>query len=165
MLKLEAIGHLVLRVSDLPRMLVLYCDVLGCEVEQEVPELCLTQLRAGNALIDLVGVDKELGKLGGSAPGPLGRNLDHFRLRIAAVAEEDLTRYQQSRGVNVPGFFNTLRSPGLRQLYLDRRSRGQYGGAEPCEFALSVSALDQDVVTAAAGAVSSTGAILKFRKP
>jgi len=33
MLKLKAINHLVLRVSDGPRMLAFYCDVLGCEVE------------------------------------------------------------------------------------------------------------------------------------
>ena len=104
MLKLEAIDHLVLRVDDLTRMLAFYCDVLGCEVEREVPELGLTQLRAGDALIDLVSVDGELGKLGGNAPGHEGHNLDHFCLRIAAMAEEDLTSYLQSRGVNVPGF-------------------------------------------------------------
>ena len=60
MLKLEAIDHLVLRARDLPRMLAFYCDVLGCEVEREVPELGLTQLRAGNALIDLVGDRKSV---------------------------------------------------------------------------------------------------------
>lgn len=104
MIKLEAIDHLVLRVNDLTRMLAFYCDVLGCEVEREVPELGLTQLRAGNALIDLLSVDGELGKLGGSAPGKEGRNLDHFCLRITAMAEDEVTSYLQSRGVNVPGF-------------------------------------------------------------
>ncbi len=120
MLKLEAIDHLVLRARDLPRMLAFYCDVLGCEVEREVPELGLTQLRAGNALIDLVGVDGELGKLGGSAPGPEGRNLDHFCLRIAAMAEEDLTSYLQSRGVNVSGFSKRYGAQGYgRSIYIE----------------------------------------------
>ena len=120
MLKLEAIDHLVLRARDLPRMLAFYCDVLGCEVEREVPELGLTQLRAGNALIDLVGVDGELGKLGGSAPGPEGRNLDHFCLRIAAVAEEDLTSYLQSRGVNVSGFSKRYGAQGYgKSIYIE----------------------------------------------
>jgi glyoxylase I family protein len=120
MLKLEAIDHLVLRARDLPRMLAFYCDVLGCEVEREVPELGLTQLRAGNALIDLVGVDGELGKLGGSAPGPEGRNLDHFCLRIAAVAEEDLTSYLQSRGVNVPDFSKRYGAQGYgNSIYIE----------------------------------------------
>jgi catechol 2,3-dioxygenase-like lactoylglutathione lyase family enzyme len=120
MLKLEAIDHLVLRARNLPRMLTFYCDVLGCAVEREVPELGLTQLRAGNALIDLVGVDGELGKLGGSAPGPEGRNLDHFCLRIAAVAEEDLTSYLQSRGVNVPGFSKRYGAQGYgNSIYIE----------------------------------------------
>ncbi len=120
MIKLEAIDHLVLRTSDLPRMLAFYCDVLGCEVEREVPELGLTQLRAGNALIDLVRVEGELGRLGGSAPGPEGRNLDHFCLRIAAVAEEDLTSYLQSRGVNVPGFSNRYGAQGYgNSIYIE----------------------------------------------
>jgi glyoxylase I family protein len=120
MLKLEAIDHLVLRARNLPRMLTFYCDVLGCAVEREVPELGLTQLRAGNALIDLVGVDGELGKLGGSAPGPEGRNLDHFCLRIAAVAEEDLTSYLQSRGVNVPDFSKRYGAQGYgNSIYIE----------------------------------------------
>lgn len=112
MIKLEAIDHLVLRVGDLKRMLAFYCDVLGCEVEREVAELGLTQLRAGNALIDLVTVDGELGRLGGSAPGPEGRNLDHFCLRIAPIAEEDLTSYLQSRGINVPIFLKRYGAQG-----------------------------------------------------
>ncbi|HAU25725.1 MAG TPA: VOC family virulence protein [Gammaproteobacteria bacterium] len=120
MLKLEAIDHLVLRARDLPRMLAFYCDVLGCEVEREVPELGLTQLRAGNALIDLVGVDGELGKLGGSAPGPEGRNLDHFCLRIVAVAEEDLTSCLQSRGVNVSGCSKRYGAQGYgKSIYIE----------------------------------------------
>lgn len=101
-------------------MLAFYCDVLGCEVEREVPELGLTQLRAGNAMIDLVGVDGELGKLGGSAPGPEGRNLDNFCLRIAAMAEEDLTSYLQSRGVNVSGFSKRCGAQGYgKSIYIE----------------------------------------------
>ena len=120
MIKLEAIDHLVLRTSDLPRMRAFYCDVLGCAVEREVPELGLTQLRAGNALIDLVRVEGELGRLGGSAPGPEGRNLDHFCLRIAAVPEEDLTSYLQSRGVTVPGFSNRYGAQGYgNSIYIE----------------------------------------------
>lgn len=136
MLKLKAINHLVLRVSDVPRMLAFYCDVLGCEVEREVPELGLTQLRAGNALIDLVGVDGELGKLGGSAPGPEGRNLDHFCLRIAAVAEEDLTSYLQSRGVNVPSFSKRYGAQGYGNSIYIKDPEGNTVGLElatlPC---------------------------------
>ena len=34
-----------------------------------VPDFALTQLRAGSALVDIVDVDGELGRLGGPAPG------------------------------------------------------------------------------------------------
>src|SRR5882757_2035364 len=79
---LREIDHLVLRVRDLPRMLGFYCEVLGCTLEQTQEEIGLTQLRAGRSLIDLVDVDSKLGRMGGAAPGPEGRNLDHLCLRV-----------------------------------------------------------------------------------
>ncbi len=50
-------------------------------------ELGLTQLRAGNALIDVVTVDSELGQLGGKPPVQNGRNIDHFCLQLAPFAK------------------------------------------------------------------------------
>jgi glyoxylase I family protein len=77
-----AIDHLVLRVSDLERMLRFYCDALGCVVEKRQDAIGLVQLRAGSALIDLVPVHGVLGRAGGAAPGVEGRNLDHFCLQV-----------------------------------------------------------------------------------
>jgi glyoxylase I family protein len=82
MFRLITLDHLVLRVSDLPRMLAFYVDVLGCSVERRRDDIGLVQLRAGAALIDLVPVDGELGRAGGAAAGREGRNLDHFCLRV-----------------------------------------------------------------------------------
>ncbi len=82
MFRLITLDHLVLRVSDLPRMLAFYVDVLGCTVERRRDDIGLVQLRAGSALIDLVPVDGELGRAGGAAAGREGRNLDHFCLRV-----------------------------------------------------------------------------------
>lgn len=61
------LDHVVLRVKDMARMARFYCEVLGCNVERERPELGLVQLRAGVSLIDLVSVDGELGRQGGRA--------------------------------------------------------------------------------------------------
>ncbi len=81
-LTIAGLDHLVLRVTDLSAMMAFYTGVLGCPVEKIQENLGLYQLRAGNALIDLVPVDGPLGQKGGTAPGPEGRNLDHFCLRV-----------------------------------------------------------------------------------
>ena len=87
MISVREIDHLVLRVVDLERMLAFYRDVLGCPVERRQDEIGLVQLRAGRSLIDLVPVDGALGRSGGAAPGPEGRNLDHFCLRVEPFDE------------------------------------------------------------------------------
>lgn len=96
------IDHVVLRVADVEAMLRFYCDALGCNVERRVDRIGLVQLRAGESLIDLVPVDGLLGRAGGAAPGPEGRNLDHFCLRIApfdeAAIREQLARHGWSAG-------------------------------------------------------------------
>ena len=82
MLRIAGIDHLVLRTANVPRLVQFYVDVLGCTVEREQTAIGLTQLRAGNGLIDLVSLDGPLGRAGGAGPGAEGHNLDHFCLRI-----------------------------------------------------------------------------------
>jgi glyoxylase I family protein len=87
MFQIRQIDHLVLRVVDLDRMLGFYCDALGCTVERRQDAIGLVQLRAGGSLIDLVPVDGQLGRAGGAAPGLVGRNMDHFCLRVEPFDE------------------------------------------------------------------------------
>jgi catechol 2,3-dioxygenase-like lactoylglutathione lyase family enzyme len=96
------LDHVVLRVKDLPRMVRFYSEVLGCKVERVREELGLTQLRAGQSLIDLVAVDGELGKKGGAAPGRAGHNMDHLCLRVEPFDETALISHLIAHGV-VPG--------------------------------------------------------------
>jgi len=102
MFRLVTIDHLVLRVVDLERMLHFYCGALGCTLEKRQEGIGLIQLRAGNALIDLVPVDGKLGRAGGAAPGKEGRNLDHFCLRVEpfdeTVIREQLARHGYASG-------------------------------------------------------------------
>ena len=93
------IDHVVLRVTDLAKMLLFYSDVLGCRVERRLDDLGLVQLRAGRSLIDLVPVDGRLGSMGGAAPGREGRNLDHFCLRLDAFDETGICSYLTRCGV------------------------------------------------------------------
>ncbi|ATJ81324.1 VOC family protein [Halomonas beimenensis] len=93
------IDHLVLRVTDLAAMLDFYVEGLGCAVERHDEALGLVQLRAGDALIDLVPVDGELGRRGGAAPGAEGHNLDHFCLRLAHFDADRLRAELATHGI------------------------------------------------------------------
>ena len=92
--------HVVLRAKDPERLIEFYCQVLGCTVERRTsPEIGIVQLRAGNALIDILTVDSELGRLGGGAPGKGRRNLDHFCVRLEAFNEEAIRAHLTRHGI------------------------------------------------------------------
>ena len=98
MFTIQHIDHLVLRVTDIDRMLAFYIDVLGCTMEKIQEEIGLWQLRAGASLIDLVTIDGKLGCEGGRAPGIEGRNLDHLCLSIEPFDGEQLiARFKAKR--------------------------------------------------------------------
>lgn len=99
MIRPRELDHLVLRVSDLARMLEFYCDVLGCSVERRQDGIGLVQLRAGRSILDLVPVDGELGRAGGAPPGKEGRNLDHFCLRVEPFDEAGIRRHLAAHGI------------------------------------------------------------------
>ena len=102
MFSILGLDHVVLRASNVSRMVRFYCEVLGCTVEKEREDLGLTQLRAGNSLIDLVAVDGAIGRKGGAAPGVEGRNMEHLCLRIEPFDPGALTTHLIQHGV-VPG--------------------------------------------------------------
>jgi len=101
MFQIRDIDHVVLRVSDLERMIGFYCEVLGCTVHWRRPDLGLVHLRAGNVMIDLVPVDGQLGSKGGAAPGAGGRNMDHFCVRVAPFEVEDIVQHLRAHDARV----------------------------------------------------------------
>lgn len=115
-----AIDHIVLRTNRYAELIDFYCKVLGCSLERTTgDEFGLTQLRAGNSLIDIVDVDGELGKLGGGAPGETGNNVDHFCLQIEPFEEAELQAYLRSCGVEVGDFEDRYGAQGMgRSIYL-----------------------------------------------
>lgn len=100
MIAIREIDHLVLRVSDLDRMLRFYRDVLGCTLERRQEAIGLIQLRAGHSLLDLVPIDGPLGSAGGRAPGKEGRNLDHFCFRVEPFDEAAIRRHLEAHDVS-----------------------------------------------------------------
>jgi glyoxylase I family protein len=99
MINIVAIDHVVLRVSDLERMIRFYVDVLGATLEKEQDDIGLYQLRVGTSLIDLVPVDSKLGRMGGAAPKSEDRNLDHVAFRVLPWDGEAILAHLHSHGI------------------------------------------------------------------
>ena len=78
----ERLDHLVLRTENIEGLREFYLG-LGCTVVRDLTEtIGLLQLRLGASMLDLVDVHGQLGQIGGAAPGRIGRNLDHFAVRV-----------------------------------------------------------------------------------
>jgi glyoxylase I family protein len=120
MIKPTSIDHIVLRTGRYRELIDFYCDIIGCTLERETSaKFGLTQLRAGNALIDIVDVHAELGRKGGAAPSPGGNNLDHFCLQIEAFDEAELIAWLQARDVDCGEFVERYGAQGMgRSLYI-----------------------------------------------
>ncbi|MDX1430930.1 MAG: VOC family protein [Gammaproteobacteria bacterium] len=88
MIRAREIDHLVLRTVHPEALVVFYCDVLGMVVERRVESAGLVQLRAGRSLLDVVTGE----------PG-VGRNLDHFCLRIEPFDEAAIRAHLERHGV------------------------------------------------------------------
>jgi len=98
-IKIKAIDHVVLRVTDAERSIRFYRDVLGCTVERRRDNIGLIQMRAGTSLIDLVPVDGEIGRMGGAAPGAEARNMDHIAVSIEDFDEVALRAHLADHGI------------------------------------------------------------------
>lgn len=101
MIAITGIDHIVLRARDQEALVHFYVEVLGLTVERRQDAIGLVQLRAGSSLIDIVGVDGLLGRMGGAAPGAEGRNLDHFCLTVAGFDLPTVRAHLLAHGVEV----------------------------------------------------------------
>lgn len=99
-IRIRGLDHVVLRTANLEAMLEFYVNVLGCPEERRAASLGLVQLRAGAHLIDLVDVNAPLGKMGGAAPGPEGRNMDHFCVQVADFDEAAIRADLAAHGID-----------------------------------------------------------------
>jgi len=120
MIEIAAIDHIVLRTSKIKAMLDFYCHVLGCTVERETStETGLTQLRAGSALIDLVTVESDLGRMGGGAPTATENNLDHFCLQLKPISEIEIEKHLSDHGIDGGSFHDRYGAQGIgKSIYI-----------------------------------------------
>ena len=99
MINVQAIDHVVFRVTDLEKVAAFYTDVLGASWERRRDDIGLHQLRLGSVLVDLVPVDGPLGQMGGAAPGKEGRNLDHVAFRVDPWDGDDILAHLRAFGI------------------------------------------------------------------
>ena len=90
--RVRGLDHVVLRVADMDRAIAFYEQVLGLHVERRLEEIGLVQLRAGNAMIDLVPRTEDEDD---------GRNMDHFAVRISTFDFAALAAHLQRHGIAV----------------------------------------------------------------
>jgi glyoxylase I family protein len=94
---ISGLDHVVLRVGDLDRAIEFYEKVLNCHVERRLDQPKLVQLRAGASLIDLVPASASPG----TAENAVGRNMDHFAVRIDGFDAAALAAHLRRHGIEV----------------------------------------------------------------
>jgi glyoxylase I family protein len=97
---LAGIDHVVLLVDDIARVSDFYTEVLGCAVDNDLPQYGMRQLRAGNALIDLVDVSSSEGKWARPEIAG-GRNVDHVALALGPADPETVRRHLTEHGIAI----------------------------------------------------------------
>jgi hypothetical protein len=88
---LGGLDHVVLAARDMDKAIGFW-RALGAREERRLNEISLVQLRAGDALIDLVP---------SSSPGE-GRNVDHICLTVEPWDEAAIRDYLQAQGIAAP---------------------------------------------------------------
>jgi glyoxylase I family protein len=98
--RLEGIDHILLLVDGMKPAVRFYTGVLGCTVEEQLPQYGMLQLRAGAALIDLVDISAPEASWA-KPPVAGGRNCDHLCLALAAHDEGELRRHLARHRVEI----------------------------------------------------------------
>lgn len=99
--RVEAIDHVVIRAANASELVGFYVDAIGCKLAWNRPELGLTHLEAGTAMLDIVSIDGSLGKDGVSFSSGPGRNVDHLCLRIAPFDYDALKAHFAAFGIAI----------------------------------------------------------------
>lgn len=89
---IRGLDHIVLRAHDPQALERFYIDVLGCQLEKR--QGTLTQLRAGQALIDIVPEQEAV-----ASAVRATANLDHLCLRIDPFDATAITAHFAAHGV------------------------------------------------------------------
>jgi catechol 2,3-dioxygenase-like lactoylglutathione lyase family enzyme len=97
---LEGLDHVVLLVRGMEDATEFYTKVIGCSVDNDLPQYAMRQLRAGSDLIDLVDINAAEGEW--AKPNVQGgRNVDHVALALGPADESAIRQHLARHGVAI----------------------------------------------------------------
>jgi catechol 2,3-dioxygenase-like lactoylglutathione lyase family enzyme len=97
---LKGLDHVVLLVDDMASTTAFYTDVIGCRVDNDLPQYGMRQLRAGAHLIDLVDISSEQGAWARPEVAG-GRNVDHVALALGPADPEQVRSHLAAHHVEI----------------------------------------------------------------
>ena len=110
MISIVNIDHIVLHTNhNTSCMLHFYCEVLGCKIERELGEFNLIQLRAGNAIIDLISPEERAITGGYNSHA----NVEHFCLTIHQAINSQLCEYFAKNAIEFSTINNNYGAQGM----------------------------------------------------
>ena len=95
------IDHVVIRALQADVLIAFYRDAIGCEVIWDRPDIGLTHLKSGNAIIDIMSMNGPMGKEGVCRKDAYGRNMDHLCISISPFNFESLQQHFSGLGVTI----------------------------------------------------------------
>jgi catechol 2,3-dioxygenase-like lactoylglutathione lyase family enzyme len=96
----RGIDHVVLLVDDMDRATGFYTDVIGCSVENDLPQYGMRQVRVGEHLIDLVDISKAEGEWARPEVAG-GRNVDHVAISIGPADPQEVRDHLAEHAVEI----------------------------------------------------------------
>lgn len=97
---LAGIDHVVLLVDGIEESTRFYTEVLGCTIDNDLPQYGMRQLRAGAALIDLVDIRAPEGAWAKPEVAG-GRNVDHVALALGPADPEAVRHHLAEHNVEI----------------------------------------------------------------
>jgi glyoxylase I family protein len=99
-IRIRKLDHVVIRARDTAKMIVFYCDVLGCSLEKHSTAVAgLTHLRAGDSLIDIMPLADDV-----SVTEAVETNMDHLCIQVEPFTEDGIKAHLEQHGVEVGAF-------------------------------------------------------------
>jgi catechol 2,3-dioxygenase-like lactoylglutathione lyase family enzyme len=121
--ELVGLDHVVILVHGMDEASDFYTKVIGCSVDNDLPEYAMRQLRAGSGLIDLVDVDTPEGEWA-RPPVAGGRNVDHVALALGPADKQAVRQHLARHRISIEEEGDNIGSRGRSLSFYVRDPSG-----------------------------------------